>query len=182
MSRSEKDKKLPIIRKMPIIQQKVLDALRVEMDQGGDNYYWGLGAKIAEGNPQHREAYEKSKQEKPPETPDATKGIVLLVWRALEMQAENDGYRLPEVPSPISPLPALRKFIPQAKGSAVELIDIAYNELLKTNPLIENIVQDIVTGAPDQFLQVITEAQAKRGAVFAFYGVKAAIPKKGSRN
>lgn len=30
-------------------------------------------------------------------------------------------------------------------------------------------------GAPDDLLRIVTERQAKRGAVYAFYGVKAVI-------
>lgn len=177
MSREEATN-LPIITKMPVIEPQLWQTLCDEMNRSGDGYFRLLGAKLARKNPQHREAYERALREaKSPGTPDATSAIVLLVLRALEMQAKNDGYQLPQIPSPINPLPALREFIPQAEGEELKLINIAYDKLLKTNPAIGEIVNYIVLGAPDMILKIATESQAKRGAVYAFYGVKAVIPR-----
>lgn len=52
------------------------------------------------------------------------------------MQAKSEGNHLPQIPSPINPLPALRGFILLAQGDESRLIDIAYDEILKTNPII----------------------------------------------
>lgn len=173
---NEKAKGLPIIVEMPIIKPQVWQTLRNEWEHGGEKYFWSLGANLVKANPQHRKAYEEAIREaRHPNTPDATSATVLLVLRALDMQAKSDGYQLPQIPSPIDPLPALKEFIPRAQGEESILIAIAYRELLKTNPTIGEIVRDMGVGAPDEFLRIITETQAKRGAVYAYYGVKAAI-------
>ena len=173
---SEEVKSLPIATEMPIIKSQVWQTILKEREHGKEGYFWSLGADLARANPQHREAYEEALRDpRPSETPDATSATVLLVLRALDVQAKSDGYQLPQVPSPINPLPALREFIPRAQGDESKLIDIAYNELLKKNPVIKDIVQDMGVGAPDELLRIATETQAKRGAVYAFYGVKAVI-------
>lgn len=173
---SEEAKSLPIVTEMPIIKPKVWQILLNERENGGERYFWSLGADLVKANPQHREAYEEALRDpRPSETPDATSATVLLVLRALDMQAKSDGHQLPQIPSPINPLPALREFIPRAQGEESKLIDIAYDDLLKKNPIIGEIVLDMGVGAPDEFLRIATETQAKRGAVYAFYGVKAII-------
>lgn len=167
---------LPIITEMSIIKPQIWQSLRNERENGGEGYFWSLGANFVRANPQHGEAYgEALRETKPPEAPDATSATVLLVLRALDMQAKNDGFKLPSIPSPINPLPALKDFILRANGDESRLIDIAYDDLLRANPVIGEIVRDITSGAPDELLRIATEAQAKRGAVYAFYGVKAAI-------
>jgi hypothetical protein len=177
MTKEQGAENLPIITKMPIINPEVWETLYSQTGQG-KNFYWLLGSDLVKANPQHRQAYEETLREgKSPETPDATSAVVLLVLRALDIQAKNDGHRLPEIPNPIDPLPALREFIPHAKGSESELIDIAYNEILKTNPVIGEIVQDIAKGAPDELLKIATERQGKRAVMYAYYGVKSVIPK-----
>lgn len=178
---SEEAKSLPTIAEMPVITPKVWETLRSEMDHGGggEKFFWSLGADFVRVNPQHRKTYEETlKNARPSETPDATAAVVLLVLRALDMQAKNDGFQLPEIPNPINPLPALRKFIPQSQGEEWKLIDAAYNELLRMNPVVGEIVHDIAAGAPDEVLRIMTETQAKRGAVYAFYGIKAVIPRR----
>lgn len=173
---AEEAKGLPIITRMPVIKPEVLHVLRVEREQSGETYFWLLGANLVRAHPQHKKTYEQAlRNPKPPEAPDATSAAVLLVLHALDMQAKNDGFQLPPIPSPINPLPALREFMLRVQGVESKLIDLAYDELLKTNPVIGEIVHDIGVGAPDQFLRIATERQAKRGAVYAFYGVKSLI-------
>ena len=175
---SEKARGLPVVTEMPIITSQIWQSLLREMEAGGDGYFWSLGADLTRANPEHREAYEEAlRNSKPSEVPDATMATVLLVLRALDLQAKADGYQLPEIPSPIDPLPALQKFILRAQGEEFKIIDIAYEELLKENPVIGEIVLDMGVGAPDELLRIATETQAKRGAVYAFYGVKAVIPR-----
>lgn len=178
MSASEETKRLPVITRMPVVTPGILQALREERGHGGETYFWSLGADLARGHSQHRETYEQAlRNPTPPETPDATSATVLLVLHALDMQAKNEGYQLPEIPSPINPLPALREFIPRSNGTELGLINIAYTELIRTNPVLGDIVKDIEIGAPDEPLRIMTETQAKRGAVYAYYGVKSILPK-----
>jgi len=177
--RSEEAKNLPIITKMPIVKPETWRTLNGEWERDVEGYLLSLGADFANANPQHKEVYENALRDaRFSEVPDATSATVLLVLRALDMQAKSDGYQLPQIPSPINPLPALREFIPRAQGKALKLINIGYDELIKTNPVIGEIVQDISAGAPNETLRITTETQAKRGAVYAFYGVKAVIPKQ----
>ncbi len=173
---TEEAKRLPIITRMPVIKPEVLLAIRDEREHGGETYFWLLGADLARGHSQHREIYEQALRDpNPPEAPNATMATVLLILHALDMQAKNDGFQLPDIPSPINPRPALREFIPRSNGTELGLIDVAYEEVLKTNPVIGDIVKEMEIGAPDELLRIMTETQAKRGAVYAFYGVKAVI-------
>ncbi len=176
---NEEAKSLPIIRKMPVISLEVWQTIRKELDQSGERYYWSIGADLVKTSPEHKDAYEEALRDtKPPEIPDATMATVLLVLRALEVQARNDGYQLPEIPSPINPLPALGEFIPRSKGKMSTLIDIVYGELVRDNPVYGDIVRDMSIGAPDEVLRITTESQVKRGIVYAFYGVRAVIPRQ----
>jgi hypothetical protein len=169
---------LPVIKRMPIVKSETWRTLRDESDKGGSSYFWSLGANLVRKNPEHRELYEEVLRDgRPPETPDATNATVLLILRILGMQANKDGYQLPQIPSPINPLPALREFIPRGDGTEFGLIDVAYGELIRTNPVIGEIVEDMGTGAPDEPMRIVSIRQAKRGAVYAFYGVKAVIPR-----
>lgn len=171
---SEEAKSLPVITEAPVIKAETWDKLRIEMEQGGYQYFWSLGAKMVANNPQHRLAYEEALRSDPPETPDATRAMVLLVLRVLDMQAKNDGYRLPEIPSPINPRPALRYHM-AISNNISELIDIAYADILRTNPVIGSIVDFMAKGAPDELLQIATERQGKVGSVYAYFGVKSQL-------
>ncbi len=166
---------LPIIIRMPIIKPEVLETLRVEREQGGERYFWSLGAAFAEENPQHRMGYEEAVRTGPSTTPDATSGTVLFILRALELQARNDGFQLPQMPRSIDPSPALRGFMRRSDGTDLDAINMAYDELIRTNPVIGDIVKEIQVGVPDELLRIMTKTQAKRGAVYAFYGVKSLL-------
>lgn len=172
----EKDKGIPIIKEMPIVKPNIWEVIRNEMRDVGEKYYWLVGSDLVKANPQHRVSYEEALRDATPnETPDATRAILLLVLKSLDMQAKSDGFQLPKIPVPMSPAPALREFIPRAQGEEWRLIDIAYGEILRTNPVIGEIVDYIAMGAPDEILRIATETQGKRGAVYAFYSIKAAI-------
>ena len=41
---AEGPRTLPIITRMPVIKPEVLETLRVERQQGGERYFWSLGA------------------------------------------------------------------------------------------------------------------------------------------
>lgn len=136
---------LPVIREMPIVDAETWRALREEMGRGDvEDYFLGkIGGEFVKANPAQREVYESVLRDaEPRETddlgvpkdPDLTSATVLTVWRVLNMQARKNGYQLPQLPSAINPLPALREFIPRASGSELRLMDIAYRELLRAEP------------------------------------------------
>lgn len=175
----EETNKLPTITSMPVVKPEVQESLRLEREQGGEQYFWSLGASLVRGHAQHRDSYEQALRDpKQPEAPDATSAAVLLVFHALDIQAKNEGYQLPEIPSPIDPLPALKELIPISNDSELGLIEVAFQEILKTNPVIGGIVKDMEVGAPDEPLRIMTETQAKRGAVYAYFGIKSALLNK----
>lgn len=182
MSENDPTKDLSVIREMPVVSKKTWERLRSQFraDQKG-TMLWSIGADIVRKNPDHKEAYEEALRDtERPEFPDATSGIFLLVHEALKMQAEEEGHKLPELSSPVNPMPALREFMPRIRNRQeweIELMDIAYGEILNTNPIIGEIINYIAAGAPDEFLRATTEAQGKRGAVYAYYVNKSAIIK-----
>ena len=171
----EEGKTLPLITSMPVVKPEVLETIRGERQQGTGNYFLMLGANLARENPQQRKAYEDALRAEPPKTPDATSAAVLLVLRALYLQARDDGFRLPEIPREINPSPALMRLWPQSDRTEFGVISVAYEDLLRKNPVIGEILQDIEEGAPDELLRIMTETQAKRGAVYAYYGIMSLI-------
>ena len=172
---AEGPRTLPIITRMPVIKPEVLETLRVERQQGGERYFWSLGATFAHENPQHREGYQEAVRNGSATTPDATSGTVLFVLHALELQAQSEGFQLPQIPRSIDPTPALRGFMRRSDGTDLDVINMAYDELVRTNPVIGDIVREMQVGATDELLRIMTETQAKRGAVYAFYGVKSLL-------
>lgn len=181
MSEREAKEDLPVITQMPIVSSETWEALCVEMKQK-EKFFLSLGADLVRENPQHRKSYEETLRNgnSPSEIPDVTNAVALLIWRALDIQAKRDGYQLPEIPNPVNPLSALVEFIPQIRSKEweLDLIDIAYNEILRTNPVIGEIVNVIAEViAPDKIFRVSPEMQGKQGAVHLFYGVKSAMTK-----
>ncbi len=168
-------KDLPFITRMPIIKPEVLDMLRAERERAGRGYFWRVGAEFVRENPSQAEAYKDALRAEPPTTPDATSAAFLWVWQALEVQARMDGFRLPQMPKTVNPSPALRDFMRRSDGTDLHVINMAYDALLKINPVVGDIVREIQIGAPDELLRIMTETQAKRGAVYAYYGVEILI-------
>jgi hypothetical protein len=176
MTKPEDARRLPVITTMPVIQSSVIDDIKnTERQTGVTDYLWTLGASFARQNPQHIESYDAAfLNPQPPEEISATPATVLIVLRALEMQATNDGYRLPEIPCPIDPSPALTKFFQTSKTES-EIIEQAYDAMIDINPEIESIIQYIMEGAPSDLARIITRRTAIIGAVYAYYGVKSLL-------
>ena len=175
-------RELPMATEMPVVTSVTLNALRALRDgaERGGRFWYRLGENFVEKNPAQVPAFQALLRTSPsieevPAKPNVTSAACLYTWKLLDMQATTDGVQLPEFGETIDPSQELQGFWDQAEGIEERVLELAHEDLVRSNSVLGEIVNDIAEGAPDAYLRAITEEQVKRGAVYVYFGLRSLI-------